>query len=101
MKPQIKEVVEVMLWYRWDMISGQHVFGVEFTKYALKPFAASVAFELGRYFDLPDGMKIKNQPVKINFTRLFKSELVSEFSKMEITEIKTKIVTAMIEAIPS
>lgn len=99
MKPQIKEGVKVMLWYRWDAISGQHIFGVEFTRYATKPFAASVAFELGRYFELPHVMKIENQPVKINFTRLFKSELLAEFSEMEITDIKTSIAIKMIKKI--
>ena len=99
MKPQIKEGVKVMLWYRWDAISGQDIFGVEFTRYASKAFAASVAFELGRYFDLPHGMKIKNFPVKINFTRLFKSELLAEFSEPDIMELKTSIAIKMIKKI--
>lgn len=99
MKPQIKEGVKAMLWYRWDTISGQHIFGVEFTRDASKAFASSVAFELGRYFDLSQGMKIKNFPVKINFTRLFKSELLAEFSETDIMELKTSIAIKMIKKI--
>lgn len=95
MKPQIKEGVKAMLWYRWDAISSQHIFGVEFTRYATKPFAAAVAFEIGRYFPF----EIKFRTVKINFTRLFKSELIAEFTDTKIMDINIKIVDTIIKTL--
>ena len=95
MKPQIKEGVKVMLWYRWDVISGQHIFGVEFTRYSSKQFASAVAFEIGRYFPF----EIKFRTVKINFTRLFKSELIAEFTDIETRDINIKIVDTIIKTL--
>ena len=95
MKPQIKEGVKVMLWYRWDAISSQHIFGVEFTRYSSKQFASAVAFEIGRYFPF----EIKFRTVKINFTRLFKSELIAEFTDTETRDINIKIVDTIIKTL--
>ena len=94
-QPLIEKGVKVLLWHRLDLISGQHIFGVEFTRYSTKQFASAVAFEIGRYFPF----EIKFRTVKINFTRLFKSELIAEFTDTEIMDINIKIVDTIIKTL--